>query len=52
MHIYGPQTQRLKISDVHAGQEATVYYYLRDGEQTVARIVVLKEADGKKGRGK
>ena len=52
MHIIGPQNQRLKIGDVHAGQEATVYYYQRDGESTVARIVILKEADGKKGRDK
>ena len=50
LHIIGPDNQRLKISDLHAGQEATVYYYQRDGEPTVARIVVIKEADGKKRR--
>ena len=44
LHVIGPDNQRLKIGDVHEGQEATVYYYLRDGEPTVARIVVLKEA--------
>ena len=49
LHVIGPDNQRLKIGDVHKGQKATVYYYLRDGEATVARIVVLKEAKtGKK----
>ena len=31
LHVIGPDNQRLKIGDVHAGQEATVYYYQRDG---------------------
>ena len=50
LHVIGADNQRLKISDVHAGQEATVYYYLRDGEPTVARIVLLKPAGKDKGR--
>ncbi len=50
LHVVGPDNQRLKIGDVHEGQQATVYYYLRDGEPTVARIVVIKEADRKKGK--
>ena len=50
LHVIGPDNQRLKIGDVHEGQEATVYYYQRDGEPTVARIVVVKEADGKKAK--
>ena len=44
LHVIGPKNHRLKIGDVHAGQRATVYYYQRDGEPTVARIVVLKAA--------
>lgn len=52
LHVIGPDNQRLKIGDVHEGQEATVYYYLRDGEQTVARIVVIKEAGAKSGKDK
>ena len=52
LHVIGPANQRLKIGDVHAGQKATVYYYLRDGEPTVARIVILEEAKGKAGKDK
>ena len=49
LHVIGADNRRLKIGDVHAGQRATVYYYQRDGEPTVARIVLLKEAGtGKK----
>ena len=48
LHVIGPKNRRLKIGDVHAGQEATVYYYQRDGEPTVARIVILKEAPVRK----
>ncbi len=50
LHVIGPDNQRLKIGDVHQGQQATVYYYQRDGEPTVARIVVIKEPDRKKGK--
>ncbi len=50
LHVIGPDNQRLKIGDVHEGQQATVYYYQRDGEPTVARIVVLKEAAKKKNK--
>ena len=49
LHVIGAKNQRLKISDVHAGQEVTVYYYQRDGQPTVARIVLIKEALKKKG---
>ena len=41
LHITGPDNHPLKITEVHAGDEATVYYYIRDGQQTVGRIVVL-----------
>ena len=47
LHVIGADNQRLKISDVHKGQEATVYYYQRDGQPTVARIVLLKAAKNK-----
>ena len=47
LHVIGADNQRLKIGDVHEGQQATVYYYQRDGEPTVARIVLIKET-GKK----
>ena len=42
LHITGPDNHPLKITEVHAGDEATVYYYIRDGQQTVGRIVVLR----------
>ena len=42
LHIFGPDNRPLKITDVHAGDEATVYYYIRDGQQTIGRIVVLR----------
>ena len=48
LHVIGPDNQRLKIGDVRQGQQATLYYYQRDGEPTVARIVVIKEPDRKK----
>ena len=44
LHITGPDNRPLKISQVHGGDEATVFYYLRDGFPTVGRIVVLKRA--------
>ena len=47
LHVIGPDNGRLKISDVHQGQRATVYYYQRDGEPTVARIVVIQQAGAK-----
>ena len=47
LHVIGADNERLKISDVHAGQEATVYYYQRDGQPTVGRIVLLKATERK-----
>ena len=43
LHIIGPDSRPRRITQVHPGDEATVYYYIRDGWQTVARIVVLRE---------
>ncbi len=31
-----------RIGDVHVGQTVTVYYYKRLGQETVARVVILK----------
>ena len=42
LHITGPDNHALKIVEVTPGDKVTVYYYLRDGQQTVARIVVLR----------
>ncbi len=47
LHVVGPDGKSMKLDGVKVGQEVTVYYYMRDGQQTVARIAVLK-ADGKK----
>ena len=47
LHVVMPNGKAGKVEDVHVGQEATVYYYMRDGQETVARIAVLK-ADGKR----
>ncbi|MBE7157794.1 MAG: hypothetical protein INR62_05070, partial [Rhodospirillales bacterium] len=43
LHVIGAKNEHLKLGDVHVGQEATVYYYQRDGQATVARIVLIKE---------
>ena len=37
-----------RIGDVHAGQTVTVYYYKRLGQETVARVVILKPAKAAK----
>ena len=42
LHVIGPDAKPLKLGQVAAGDEVTVYYYLRDGQQTVARLVVLR----------
>ena len=41
LHIIGPDSHPLKIRQVAEGDKVTVFYYIRDGQQTVARIVVL-----------
>ena len=47
LHVVGPDGKSMKADGVRVGQEVTVYYYMRDGQETVARIAVLK-AGGKK----
>ncbi len=44
LHITGPDSRPLRITQVAPGDKVTVYYYLRDGHQTIARIVVLERA--------
>ena len=43
LRITGPDNRPRRITQIHPGDEATVFYYIRDGWQTVARIVVLHE---------
>ncbi len=47
MHVVGLDGKPGKVEDVHIGQKVTVYYYMRDGAETVARIAVLKAAPEK-----
>ncbi len=42
LHITGPDNRALKITEVYPGDRATVYYYVRYGQQTAGRIVVLQ----------
>ena len=44
VHAFGSNGKPIKIAEVHKGQTVTVYYYKRLGQETVARLVVLKEA--------
>ncbi len=44
LHITGPDNKPLKANEVRPGDEATVFYYYRNGALTVGRIVVLKRA--------
>ena len=37
-----------RIGDVHVGQMVTVYYFKRLGQETVARVVILKPAKAAK----
>ena len=45
LHVVGPDGKPMKVEQVKVGQTVTVYYYKRDGQETVARLVVLKEKD-------
>jgi hypothetical protein len=47
LHVVGTDGKPAKIEEVRVGQKVTVYYYLRDGQQMVARISILKEAPKK-----
>ena len=45
LHVVGLDGKAAKIGAVAVGQKVTVYYYLRDGQETVARIAVLAAAE-------
>ena len=42
LHVLGADGKAIKVEQVRKGQTVTVYYYKRLGQETVARIVVLK----------
>jgi hypothetical protein len=42
IHVVGADGKPTKAENVHVGDKVTVYYYMRDGQETVARLVVLK----------
>ena len=42
LHVLGANGKPIKAEQVHKGETVTVYYYKRLGQETVARIVVLK----------
>jgi hypothetical protein len=42
LHVNGPDNRPLRITEVRPGDEATVYYYFRDGLPTIGRIVILR----------
>ena len=41
LHVVGPHGKALKLAKIPLGSKVTVYYYLRDGQPTVARVAVL-----------
>lgn len=49
VHAFGADAKPIKADQVHKGDQVTVYYYHRGGEDKVARIAVLPEkAAGKR----
>ena len=42
LHVVGPDGKAMKVGQIPLGSKVTVYYYLRDGQDTVARVSVLK----------
>ena len=42
LHVVGPDGRAMKVGQIPLGSKVTVYYYLRDGQATVARVSVLK----------
>ena len=42
VHAVGASGKPIKIDEVRVGQTVTVYYYKHLGQETVARLVVLK----------
>lgn len=48
VYVYTASRKPGTIRDVHVGQTVTVYYYKRIGQETVARVVILKTAPAAK----
>ncbi len=42
VNVYKADNKHGTIRDVHVGQKVTVYYFKRLGQETVARVVILK----------
>ena len=47
MRIIGSDGKPLNADKVHRGEKVTVYYYRRDGSDTVSRLVVLDQSAAK-----
>jgi hypothetical protein len=47
LHVVGLDGKPAKVDAVQIGQKVTVFYYMRDGQATVARITVLAAAPKK-----
>ena len=42
VHVFKADNKAGGLGDVHVGQQVTVYYFKRLGQETVARVVILK----------
>ena len=42
VYVFKANNKAGGIGDVHVGQKVTIYYYKRLGQETVARVVILK----------
>ena len=47
LRVYGANGKSIQVADVKKEQTVTVYYYKRLGQETVARIVIVKPATKK-----
>ena len=45
LHISGSDNRPLKITEIHPGDEVTIFYFYRDGHPTVSRLVVLRRGE-------
>ena len=48
VHVFKADNKPGRIGDVHVGQRVTVYYFKRLGQETVARVVILKPENAAK----
>ncbi len=44
VYVFKADGKAGRIGDVRVGQTVTVYYFKRTGQETVARVVILKDA--------